>query len=209
MDDFLLDELGRALVRLENLGPMLDDLIVPRQASSGENAGLAPAAKGSRPPVSVAMVDLKIQTESILGWWCARLAEASPEVGLVPVDRSVASRAVWLREHLEEFEVMPAAELGAQDLVAQSRWVADVVDPPAAADAPAPVEVGPVSVVASWAQHLGVTVSARTVRHWCQHDELAFRIGPDGCMHVALADVLARARKSSPDVDLHGLCRRS
>lgn len=208
MDDFLLDELGRSLVRLEKLGPMLDDLLFPRQAPSGENAGLAAVAPGSRPPVSVPMVDLKIQTENILGWWCARVVESSPEVGSVPADRSVAARAVWLREHLDQFEVMPSAELGAQDLVTQARWVADVVDPLPSVDVPAPLEVGPVSSVVSWARHLGVKVSERTVRHWCQVDDLPYVVGVDGCLQVALADVLARARKTSPDLGTHGFCRR-
>lgn len=208
MDDLLFDELGRALVRLEKLGPLLDELIVPRQAASGENAGLAPVAKGSRPPVSVTMLDLKIQTEDILGWWCARVVEASPEVGSVPSDRSVVARASWLRAHLDEFELMPSAELGASDLVTQARWVSDVVDPPASVDAPAPVEVGSVSVVVSWARHLGVKISARTVRHWCQTGELAYSTGLDGCMQVALTDVLSRARKTGRDLGTHGFCRR-
>lgn len=173
---------------------MLDDLIVPRQAPSGENAGIAPAAPGSRPPVSVAMVDLKAQTQDILGWWCARLVESSPGVGSAPASREVAPRAAWLHRHLEEFEVMPSAELGAQDLVAQARWVADVVDPPASADAPGPLEVGPVREIVSWCLHLGVLVTERTVRRWVADGELASTLGADGRMLVELAAVLDRCR---------------
>lgn len=194
MDDLLLDELGRALVRLEKLGPMLDDLIVPRSVSSGENAGLAPVVPGSRPPVSVPMVDLKVQTERILGWWCGRLVESCPEVGPVPAGRGMVIRAAWLRERLSSFEVMPWAELGAQDMVAQSRWVADVVDPPSPVDAPGPLEVGPVREIASWCAHLGCPVSERSVRRWVAAGEVASTLAPDGRMLVALDAVLERAR---------------
>lgn len=204
LDDLLLDELGRALVRLEKLGPLLDDLVVPRQVSSGENAGVAPLMPTSRPPVSVPMVDLKAETERLVGWWCGQLVDSCPEVGSTPADSSVVVRAAWLRQRMAQVERMPWAAMMAEDLVAQSRWVADVVDPPASMDAPDPLEVGPVKAIVSWCHHLGVQVSERSVWRWCQQGEIPSEAAPDGRMLVRLADVVHRARKRSSDQDYHG-----
>ncbi|RSZ61556.1 hypothetical protein EAH68_12750 [Corynebacterium hylobatis] len=200
MDDLLLDELGRSLVRLETLGPLLDDLVFPRQVATGENAGVAPNAPSSRPPVSVPMVDLKTDAQQVVcGWAGCLVDDARDQVGQAPEDRSLAVQAAWLREHLSVLEVMPWADLAAEEVIAHVRLISDVVDPPAARDAPEPLTVGTVREIVSWGRLLGARVSERSVRRWCQDGDIPCELAPDGSMLVLLEDVLVRARKTSGD----------
>lgn len=194
MDDELLDMLARWLVSLELLAPGLDDLMVPRQASSGENAGKAPVRKRSRPPLSTPILDLKAQTQDVLGRWVGQLCVSSLDVGSPPVGREIAPRALWIREHLPVLETMPWAEMAAEQIIAQAREVADVVDPPPSASDPPPLEVGPVRSIVSWARHFGVQVSERSVQRWAAAGEVSSVTAPDGRLLVPLADVLDRAR---------------
>lgn len=196
MDDLLLDELGRSLVSLERLAPLVDDLLVPRQASSGENAGKAPAKKGSKLPLSASIVDMKIDAQQVLGGWCGCLTDDAPEVGQAPVDRSLGARASWLREQLAVLEMMPWAELCAEEIIAQARLIADVVDPLPSVSDPEPIEWGTAREVVSWARLLGVPVSRSSVQRWVLSGEVASEMCPDGRVLVLLADVLERGRRA-------------
>lgn len=71
-----LDSLGRSLWWLESRGPDLDALLVPRVPSSGENAGKAAVRGKSKPSLNLALVDLKIEAESVLGHWCGQVVSA-------------------------------------------------------------------------------------------------------------------------------------
>lgn len=199
MDDLLLNELGRSLYSLERCGPGLDDLLVPSQASSGENAGKAPAKKGSKPPVSTSILDQKVEAEQVLGRWCGLLlSSAVPRLPAMGGSgrRSIAVMASWLQSHLLVLEQMPWAGMAAEQIIAQSRVVCDVVDPPAAASDPGPVEVGSVPVVTSWCQNLGVQVTERSVYLWVAGDEVPSMRAPNGRIIVRLSDVLGRARNN-------------
>lgn len=184
------------MVLMERLAPLVDDLLFPRQAVSGENAGKAPAKKGSKLPLSASIVDMKIDAQQVLGGWCGCLVDDAPGVGHVPEDRSLGTRAGWLYSHLPLLDEMPWGEVAAEEIIAQARLIADVVDPPAPVDAPSPLEVGPVREIVSWCRHLQVEVTERTVRRWCAAGEIPSRVAPDGRLLVVLADVVERARAS-------------
>lgn len=186
-----LDELGRALYLLVRHGPGLDGLLEPRQAPSGENAGRAPARRGSRPPLSVPVLDVKVETERMLGRWCGQLVRDAPEVGRPPLTPAIAARADWLRGHLEVLEKMPWMEAMSEEVAAQERIVTEMVMPPSGDSDPLPLEVGTVREIVSWADNLGYPVSRSTVRRWVAAGELEAYTAPDGRVLVRLADVLS------------------
>ncbi len=190
MDDDLLNLLGKALRSLERDGPELDELIVPRTPSAGENAGVAAQRGKSKPPVVVPMLDVKLETLRLLSFWGWQLHASCPEVD-VPVD-SVAGWAAYLRRHLLVLESAPWARMCAQEVVAQSRFVADVVSPPASASDPAPLEVGGVREIVSWAQLLGKKVSVATVYRWVASGEIPSETAPDGRTLIELSAVLEK-----------------
>ena len=207
LDDELFSQLGRSLYSLEKHGPLLADLLFPAQGSV-KDSFKAPARRGSKPPLVVPLVDLVSETEQLLGRWAGLLVRALPEVEPVPCDRSIASRASWLSRHLAVLEVMPWAQQCAVEVVAQSRLVADVVDPPAAESDPDPVEVGTCRVIASWASMLGYEVSYRTVSRWAREGVIESQLLVDGRVLVRLADVLhhLRERKLLGGVTPQGIC---
>ena len=195
LDDLLLDELGRALVRVETLGPLLDDLLSPRQGSAVDSAGVAASVPGSRPPVSVPMVDLKIDSQRVLCGWVGCLVEDAPgEVGQAPVDRALAVQGLWLRERLAVLEVMPWAVVAAEEIIAQVWLLSDVVDPPVSRDDPAPIEEGACRVVASCARLLGRPVDPATVWRWAKSGRISHRLDAQGHMMVRLDEVLKNVR---------------
>lgn len=199
MDDLLLNSLGKALYSLERCGPGLDDLLVPRQASSGENAGKAPARKGSKVPLSTTILDLKVEAENVLARWCGLLRQWEQIEGPAPV-REIGTMAAWLQTHLLELELMPWASIAAEQLIAESRMVSDVVDPPVSASDPEPVWIGSVPVVTSWAQNLGCTVATRTVYQWVATEQVPSMAAPNGRIIVRLADVMERARMTGQSI---------
>ncbi|MEJ6013275.1 hypothetical protein WG936_05420 [Corynebacterium sp. H127] len=183
--------LGKHLRDLERCGPLLDQLLFPRQSCSGESAGVAPKGGKSRPPLQVAMVDLKSETESLLCGWSVKLAVVSAEVLPLPEERSIRARAAWLQRHLFQLEAMPWLDLAASQLIAQAQLVSDVVEP--RGGEVDPVEVGSPESVASWACHLGVRVSKRSVYRWAQAGLISSELLPDGRLVVRLSEVLEKA----------------
>lgn len=202
MDDTLLNDLGRSLFSLQRDGPGLDELLVPRQASSGENAGKPPSRGGPKLPLSVTILDQKLETEQVLGQWCRILAHSSTEVGDPPVGRTVRSRAAWLKEHILVLDEMPWGEMAAEQIIAQARAISDVVSPPMSETDPDPIEVGTAREVVSWARNFGVDVSRSTVRRWIESGEIDYHPCPDGRYLLRLADVLDRARSDGLNVPM-------
>lgn len=193
MDDQLLSMLGRSLHGLEVDLPGLDDLLVPRQACSGENAGKPPARRGSRPPVVVSVLDVKVATEQVLRRWVPLIVRdgqvPAPAPGLSAVDL-----ARWLFARVAVIGDMPWGVMCAEEIIAQARLVADVVAPPDEVDAPLPLEVGGVREIVSWARLLGAQVSVRSVYRWIAKGVIASEVAPDGRVLVRLDDVLQKCR---------------
>ena len=193
LSDGLFSDFGRALWTLEGVAAGLDLLLVPRQASSGENAGKPPARRGSRPPINVVVLDVKLEVLAVLRFWCGQLVCDCPEVGPLPVPRDLAELALWLREHLPEVERCAWAEVAAGELIGQARRVEDLVAPPLGPQDPAPIEWGTSREVASWAKNLGRPVGRETVRRWAEEGRVASR--RDGArLLISLGDVLEVAR---------------
>lgn len=192
-----LDVLSRALYRLESRADWLDDLLVPRTPSSGENAGKAPSVAKSRPPLSVGIVDLKSEVESVLGLWCGELVAACPQLGPAPSGRRASERAAWLRSHVLDLERMPWCELMCDEVRALASLVDDVVDPPPSASDPQPPEFGTDREIARWSKHLGWPVSRSTIRRAAQDGKIQAQRLPDGRVLVSLKEVLALVRPAA------------
>ena len=204
MDDQLLSMLGRSLHGLVRDAPGLDDLMVPRQASSGENAGKPPARRGSRPPVVMGVLDLKLQALATFEWWCAQLRASRPELD-PPESRTLGGMAAWVHSHILVLEEQPWADLCAQELVSTSRLVCELVSPPPRAGDPQPVEWGSLRVVESWCRHLGVLVSKSTIHRWAKRGEIEVRTGAQGEPLVSLEEVMGHARTSRSDLQVRGV----
>ena len=82
----------------------------------------------------------------------------------------------------------------AEEVIAQARMVASVVEPDSGGEEPSPPEWATCQVAASWAKRAGVQVSRTTVYRWAQAGKVATTKEDDvGGMLVRLDDVLARA----------------
>lgn len=165
MDDYLLHELGKALYILETEGGALADLLTFRRGGGDTPVGRSACA--SRPPVSLSMLDLKMRTENLLAFWAGQIAVVSG-VG-APQEHSVPVLAGWLQRHLWVFDGAPWGVMAAEEIVAQSRLVSEVVSAPGADECEeAPPEWASCRVVASWLTHRGYRVSHMRVWRWAQ-----------------------------------------
>lgn len=190
-----IDELGRNLHWLSVKADLVDELLVPRQPSSGENAGKPPARRKSRPPLVVDIADFIRDGENTLGFWCGQLVAACPEVGSPPASRRMSRRAEWLSGHVPEVEVMPWAEMMAGEVASLSSLVMDLVDPLPAASDPEPIEEGTTREVAAWLRLFGEPVGRTTLRRWIESGVLPSRLLDDGRVVVRLSDARDLARR--------------
>lgn len=191
----IVDDLGRNLHWLSVRADLVDDLLFPRQASSGENAGKPPARRKSKPPLVVDVADFIRDGENMLGFWCGRLVESCPEVGRPPASRRMAARASWLGGHVPELEAMPWVEMMAEEVASLSAMVVDLVDPLPAASDPEPIEEGTTREIAGWLRHLGWPTSRTTIRRWVESGQLPARLLLDGRVVVRLDDALDLAKR--------------
>lgn len=192
-----VDDLGRNLHWLSVKADLVTELLVPRQACSGENAGKPPARRESRPPLVVDVADFIRDGENTLGFWCGQLVQAVPEVGSPPLSRRMAARARWLGQWVPELQDMPWAEMMAGEVASLTSLVLDLVDPLPAASDPEPIEEGTSREVAAWLRLFGTPVHRRTIQRWIDSGELASRLLDDGRVVVRLDDArdLAQRRK--------------
>ena len=190
----IVDDLGRNLHWLSVRADLVDDLLFPRQASSGENAGKPPARRKSKPPLVVDVADFIRDGENMLGFWCGRLVESCPEVGRPPASRRMSARASWLGGHVPELEAMPWVEMMAGEVASLSAMVVDLVDPLPAASDPEPIEEGTTREIAGWLRHLGWPTSRTTIRRWVESGQLPARLLLDGRVVVRLDDALDLAK---------------
>lgn len=199
VDDRLLEQVGRALVKLASDADGLEELLVPRQASSGESAGKPPARRGSKPPLSVAMMDLKLETEAVLGKWCGVAVRDIDGVGHAPSSHAchgslIAARADWLREHLGVLVEQAWAARCFEELIAQASLVADVVAPPCAPVEP--IAYGTARQVSRWTAVLGTPVSRMKIRRWIETGRIESMKLPSGEVIVSMDEVLEISRKN-------------
>ena len=190
MDDYLLHELGRSLYSLERNGAGLEELLTFHRGSSTDIPGRAVCC--SKPPVNLTVLDLLVQTEGLLSFWASEVLACGDGV-VGPVPEGIASVAAWLQRYLDVVDSVPWGEMMAEEVIAQARMVASVVEPDSGGEEPAPPEWVTCQVAASWARQSGVQVSRTTVYRWAQAGKVATTKGDDGGMLVRLGDVLARA----------------
>ncbi|WP_257160392.1 hypothetical protein [Corynebacterium cystitidis] len=189
-----LDSLGRSLWWLERRGHELDDLLVPRVPSSGENAGKAAVRGRSKPPLNVGIADLKIEAEATVGYWCGQVVAACPRLGPVPVSRALAVRAAWLFGVLPELVDVPWIGMMAEEIVGLVMTVEEVVCPNDRRDDPDPPEEGTSRVMSRWAKFLGSPVSRSMIVRAVEEGRLDYRTDGQGQRLVRLDDVLALSR---------------
>ena len=190
MDDYLLHELGRSLYSLERNGAGLEELLTFHRGSSTDIPGRAVCC--SKPPVNLTVLALLVQTEGLLSFWASEVLACGDGV-VGPVPDGIAATAAWLQRYLDVVDSVPWGEMMAEEVIAQARMVASVVEPDSGGEEPAPPEWVTCQVAASWARQSGVQVSRTTVYRWAQAGKVATTKGDDGGMLVRLGDVLARA----------------
>ena len=190
MDDYLLHELGRSLYSLERNGAGLEELLTFHRGSSTDIPGRAVCC--TKPPVNLTVLDLLVQTEGLLSFWASEVLACGDGV-VGPVPDGIAATAAWLQRYLDVVDSVPWGEMMAEEVIAQARMVASVVEPDSGGEEPAPPEWVTCQVAASWARQSGVQVSRTTVYRWAQAGKVATTKGDDGGMLVRLGDVLARA----------------
>jgi len=190
MDDYLLHELGKGLYSLERNGAGLEELLTFHRGSSTDIPGRAVCC--SKPPVNLTVLDLLVQTEGLLSFWASEVLACGDGV-VGPVPEGIASVAAWLQRYLDVVDSVPWGEMMAEEVIAQARMVASVVEPDSGGEEPAPPEWVTCQVAASWARQSGVQVSRTTVYRWAQAGKVATTKDDAGGMLVRLDDVLARA----------------
>ena len=190
MDDYLLHELGKGLYSLERNGAGLEELLTFHRGSSTDIPGRAVCC--SKPPVNLTVLDLLVQTEGLLSFWASEVLACGDGV-VGPVPEGIASVAAWLQRYLDVVDSVPWGEMMAEEVIAQARMVASVVEPDSGGEEPAPPEWVTCQVAASWARQSGAPVSRTTVYRWAQAGKVATTKDDAGGMLVRLDDVLARA----------------
>lgn len=185
MDDYLLHALGKALYALETEGGAMADLLTFRRGSGGDTP-VGRSACASRPPVNLSMLELKMRTENLLEFWAGQIAVASGAGA--PQEHSVPVLARWLQQQLWVFDGAPWGAMAAEEIVAQSRLVSEVVADSGADECEeTPPEWASCRVVASWLTRRGYRVSHMRVWRWAQAGLVQTAAG-DGGMLVCYAD---------------------
>nr|DAV94530.1 MAG TPA: excisionase [Caudoviricetes sp.] len=193
MDDYLLHELGKGLYSLERNGAGLEELLTFHRVSSTTDT-LGRAVCCSKPPVNLTVLDLLVQTECLLGFWASEVLACGGDGVVGPVPEGITATAAWLQRYLDVVDGAPWGEMMAEEVIAQARMVASVVEPDSGGEEPTPPEWATCQAAASWAKQSGAPVSRTTVYRWAQAGKVATaKDDDDGSMLVRLDDVLARA----------------
>lgn len=196
MNDLLVS-FRSSLADLAERFPLLDDLLVPRQVPSGENAGAPPGKPGSKPPLVVAIVDLKVEVEVVIAQWHRRVVRFLPEVGS-PRSASVVARALWLSSISEHLVLMPWFERMVTDVVGVTTLVESVVDRPGLSPWSREIpEVGTAREIARWVQAAGMQVSHPTIHRWAAAGVIPSETVADGRVLVRFNDVVEQLRRRS------------
>lgn len=123
-DSFVLVDCLRQVVRL---APRLDDLMVPTVPAAGSNAGARVRVAGSRPPLVVHPLDVKMALEPPIFGWSACLAD---DLGVpLRVPRRLDLRAAFMVRHRGVLCGCEWAPDALAELVGPVRSLRDVVEP--------------------------------------------------------------------------------
>lgn len=191
----LYSELGRSLLDLERNAELLDDLLLP-STSAKSSEGKPPVSAGPQAPVSVSLLDLKLDVEKLLGQWCS-LVVAEQSNDLPSFGSSVAHRARWLRERLEIVATAPWGRQCAEQVIAKAQLVSLAVSPPVTDTDPQPPEWVTTREAVQWLQAwYSIRVSRWRVRNWVESGALEVRLNPNGVKQVRLLSVRALATQS-------------
>jgi hypothetical protein len=144
------------------------------------------------------MLDLKMRTENLLAFWAGQIAVASG-VG-VPQGQGISVLAGWLQQQLWVFDGAPWGAMAAEEIVAQSRLVSEVVADSGADECEeAPPEWASCRVVASWLTRRGYRVSHMRVWRWAQAGLVQTAAGDGGTL-VCYADAERACIDAAPGV---------
>lgn len=146
--------------------------------------------------MNLSILDLKICTENLLAFWAGQIAVASG-CG-VPQESDVPALAGWLQQRLWVFDEAPWGAMAAEEIVAQSRLVAEVVANSSVDEGEeVPPEWASCRVVASWLARRGYQVSHMRVWRWAQAGLVRTAAG-DGGMLVCYADAERACADTAP-----------
>lgn len=200
MNDLVVS-LRSALDDLAERFPLLDDLMVPRQAPSGENAGAPPGKPGSKPPLVVSIVDLKIDVEMVVGRWTGAVVRFVPDVGRA-APSNVVARLRWLESIAEQVVAMPWFERMVNEVVGVASVVDAVVDRPGLSPWSREIpEAGTAREIVRWVRAAGMQVSQKTVQRWAAAGTISSENEPDGRVLVRFNDVVEQLRRRSSSHD--------
>lgn len=192
------DRLGRALVLIEKLAPRLDDVMVPSPPASGTNAGRAVSQRGSRPPVVLSPLVLKMGLEESLRRWSLRVCFHDALVS--PRCESPSRWASWLYAHLLVLCDVPGAEDAVAELEHFAEKLADLVDPKdVQCDSSArrsSLKRGTARQLSEATAVLGCHVSKHAIREWGRTGQISSVPQSDGSVHYVLEEVVQRAREA-------------
>ena len=148
--------------------------------------------------MNLSMLDLKICTENLLAFWAGQIAVASG-VG-VPQEHSISVLARWLQRHLWVFDEAPWGAMAAEEIVAQSRLVSEVVADSGADECEeTPPEWASCRAVASWLTRRGYRVSHMRVWRWAQAGLVQTVASDDGVL-VCYTDAERACIDAAPGV---------
>ena len=153
--------------------------------------------------MNLSMLDLKMRTENLLAFWAGQIAVTSG-VG-VPQEHSVPVLAGWLQQQLWALDGAPWGVMAAEEIVAQSRLVSEVVSAPGDDEyEETPPEWASCRVVASWLTRRGYRVSHMRVWRWAQAGLVQTVPGEDGLL-VCYADAERACIDAVPGVGVAAL----
>ena len=122
-DSFILVDCLKDVVRL---APLLDDLMVPTIPAAGSNAGARVRHTGSRPPLVVHPLDVKMSLEPPVFGWSACLAD---DLGLrVDVPLRLSLRASWMLQHRVALCEREWAPIALDELVEPVRMLRSITE---------------------------------------------------------------------------------
>lgn len=122
-DSFILVDCLKSVVRL---APLLDDLMVPTIPAAGTNAGARARHAGSRPPLVVHPLDVKMSLEPPIFGWSACLAD---DLGLrLDVPLRLNLRAAWMLRHRAALCEREWAPIALDELVEPVRMLRSITE---------------------------------------------------------------------------------
>ncbi|QJS15379.1 MULTISPECIES: hypothetical protein [Corynebacterium] len=183
----------QALYDIRERFGLLDDLLTPAQNVGGERMGSG--VPGSRPPLAVGIVDLKVDVEKIVGKWYAEAVRTLKVSGLDSC--SVLLRTDWLREIGPLLLDLPWFERMTEELLGIAGLLIDVVDVPGISPWSRDVRdrSGTAREIVRWVQAAGMKVSRWQVQSWIAAGVIPAEKTPDGRLLVRFEDVIEQARQ--------------